>query len=66
MSSVKHRDVFGETSRCRYQTIGKTFLYHREDFFYTFYEDVKKVFMMSSVNHYSVLKKQYSVFLKTL
>jgi hypothetical protein len=35
MSSVKHRDVVGKSSRCLYQTIGKTFLYHWEDFFYT-------------------------------
>jgi hypothetical protein len=35
MSSVNHRDVFGKSSRCLCQTIGKTFLYHREDFFYT-------------------------------
>jgi hypothetical protein len=35
MSSVKHRDVVGKSSRCLYQTIGKTFLYHREDFFYS-------------------------------
>jgi hypothetical protein len=33
MSSVKHRDVVGQSSRCLYKIIGKTFLYHREDFF---------------------------------
>jgi hypothetical protein len=34
MPSVKHRDVSPKTSRCFCQTIGKTFLYHWEDFFY--------------------------------
>jgi hypothetical protein len=56
MSSVNHREVFAKPSRCRYQTIGKTFLYHREDFFSPL-EDVKKNTMMFLQNHYSVLLK---------
>jgi hypothetical protein len=56
MSSVKHRDVSEKTSRCRYQTIGKTLLYHWEDFFVPFRRR-KKSIMMSSGKHYSVLEK---------
>jgi hypothetical protein len=33
MSLPNHRDVFSKTSRCLWKTIGKTFLYHHEDFF---------------------------------
>jgi hypothetical protein len=57
MSSVKHRDVVGKSSRCLYQTIGKTFLYHREDFFYTCLKKEKKIIMVSSVKHYDVFGK---------
>jgi hypothetical protein len=49
MSSVKHRDVVAKSSRCLSQTIRKTFLYHREDFFYTCLKKKKK--------HYDVFSK---------
>jgi hypothetical protein len=56
MSSVNHRNVSSKPSRCLYQTIVKTLLYHHDDSFIPFRRR-KKTIMMSSGNHYSVLEK---------
>jgi hypothetical protein len=56
MPSVNHHDVSAKPSRCFFQTIVKTLLYHCEDFFVPF-RRLKKSIMMSSGKHYSVLEK---------
>jgi hypothetical protein len=56
MSSENRLEDFKKTSRRLLQTIGKTFLYHREDFF-NLYEDFKKNIMMPLPNYYNGFAK---------
>jgi hypothetical protein len=50
MSSENRLEDFRKTSRRLLQTIGKSFLCHREDFF-NLYEDFKKTIMMPLPNY---------------